>query len=93
MATYLLHEKAYLPTDRGIPMLFEAGSEVSVPDDLVPGPHMEPRCSTARKMFLERVDKKSGKFVSPPMSKIEDQPMAVFASFDFKKMMEEANAG
>lgn len=91
MATYMLHEKSYLPTDGGIPMIFEAGSTVSVPDDLLPGPHMEPMDAKAKSQFLKVFDRKSGKYQPPAMNKVEDMPMATFAGFDMSKMLEETS--
>ncbi len=46
MAKYKLLEKAFINQ-----LLLEAGSEVVVPDDVIPGPHMEPMDAAARAAF------------------------------------------
>jgi hypothetical protein len=46
MAKYKLLEKAFINQ-----LLLEAGSEVVVPDDVIPGPHMEPMDAAAKAAF------------------------------------------
>ena len=46
MAKYKLLEKAFINQ-----LLLEAGSEVVVPDDVIPGPHMQPMDAAARAAF------------------------------------------
>ncbi|MGO9375662.1 MAG: hypothetical protein ACLQBD_26730 [Syntrophobacteraceae bacterium] len=48
MAKYRLLEKAFI-NER----LWEAGEEITLPDDVIPGPHMLPMDSAARKAIKE----------------------------------------
>jgi len=48
MAKYKLLEKAFI-NER----LWEAGEEITLPDDVIPGPHMLPMDSAARKAIKE----------------------------------------
>jgi hypothetical protein len=89
MAEYLLHEKCYMPGGPGgLARVYEAGETVTIPDEMVPGPFMEPKDAAAKKAFLACVDRKTGAYVPPKPRVVEELPMAVFAGFDISAIME-----
>ena len=94
MAQYKVHEASYLPDGSlGISRMFQPGEVASVPDNLVPGPHMEPLDRAGKAAFLACIDRKTGKYVPPKMNKIEEMPLATFAGFDMQGMDAEGANG
>jgi len=93
MARYKIHQESYLHDARhGIARVYKVGEEADVPDETIPGPHMEPLDQPARKAFLKCVNKE-GNYEPPKQRKVEEMPLAVFAGFDIGKLQAEAAAG
>ena len=90
MARYRFLEKGFAQVNPDFPpQLVEAGTEVDLPEEVYPGPYMQPVDEAAVKRFRQCLDKR-GAYVPSPMRLLEDQPLAVFASFDSTKLMEAA---
>jgi hypothetical protein len=93
MPKYRFLEKGFAQVNPDFPpRLVEVGEEVDLPEEVYPGPYMQPVDAAAIKRFQKCLDK-TGHYVPAPMAKLEDQPLATFATFDTTKLMEGARAG
>lgn len=91
MAKYRFLEKGFTVVDPNLPpRLVEKDEEVEISDDVYPGPYMQPVDAAAVARFRQCLDK-AGNYKPAPMRTLEDQPLAVFSTFDTTKLMEGAN--
>lgn len=90
MARYRFLERSFFADRPDFPpRLIEVGEEVDLPEEVYPGPFMQPVDAAAVKRFRQCLTKE-GTYRPAPMKAPDDMPLAIFNTFDLKVLTEGA---